>query len=339
MGGGLVVLAVARRAGPIAVSAACRERRKVKAWTRLETIWKNDLPEGFDPMTAKELRQSLRRGSFVMPFIGIQVLALVAMIAEFKTGHAAGASEYAGMLNPELLTSSGPFWMVVGIVCMILMPLCGLALMGQELEEGNHELLLLTQLNRWKVVIGKFATLWGLSLVTFISLLPYVVVRYLVGGIEWWHEAACAGTVLGGSAMIGAGAIGASSFRNIGARIAVMLLFLCSMAGGCAAPLVLSAARTGGCGFLYHLTAICALICYTIAGLALGRSRLRLAVLAYEVKPSGMLIGLLIFAPFVIGLITTFTVGYGGFIGLVVIALVAAKLDLTPGVPSVPAQH
>jgi len=171
-------------------------------------------------MTAKELRQSLRRGSFVLPFLAIQALALAAMIAEFKIGSASGGSAASGMLNIWLLASSGPFWMIVGIICMILMPLGGLALMGQELEEGNHELLLLTQLNRWKVVVGKFKTLWGLSALTFVSLLPYVVVRYLVGGVEWWHEAACATTVLGVSAMIGAGAIGASAFQSIGARVA-----------------------------------------------------------------------------------------------------------------------
>jgi hypothetical protein len=62
----------------------------------LEDFWKNDLPEGFDPMTAKELRQSLRRGSFVLPFLGIQLLALVAMIAEFRGSAAAGASEMLG---------------------------------------------------------------------------------------------------------------------------------------------------------------------------------------------------------------------------------------------------
>ena len=305
----------------------------------METTWKNDLPEGFDPMTAKELRQSLRRGSFVLPFLVIQVLALVAMIAEFKMGHAAGASDRTGMLNPWLLMESGPFWMVVGAVCMILMPMGGLVLMGQELEEGNHELLLLTKLNRWKIVFGKFATLWGLSVVTFVSLLPYVVVRYMVGGIEWWHEAACAGTVLGGSAMIGAGAIGASAFKGIGARIAVMLLFLASMVGGCAAPLALSAIRTDGCGILYHLTAFSAVLCFCLVGLALARSRLRLAVMAYEVKPGGMLIGLMVFAPFVIGIFTAFSVGYGGFVALLLVALVAARLDLTPGVPVKAAEY
>jgi ABC-type transport system involved in multi-copper enzyme maturation permease subunit len=296
----------------------------------LETFWKNDLPERFDPMTAKELRQSLRRGSFVLPFLGIQLLALVAMIAEFRTGHAAVSSDYTGVLNLWLLVSSGPFWMIVAVICMVLMPMGGLVLMGQELEEGNHELLLLTHLNRWKVVLGKFATLWGLSAITFISLLPYVVVRYMVGGIEWWHEAACAGTVLGGSAMIGAGAIGASAFRSAAARIAVMFLFLASMFGGCAAPLFGSALQTKGCGILYHLTALAAVVCYIIVGLALARSRLRLAVMAYEVKPGGMVIGLLIFAPFVIGMITAFTVGFGGIIGLLVMALIAARIDVTP---------
>jgi hypothetical protein len=305
----------------------------------LEAIWKNDLPERFDPMTAKELRQSLRRGSFVLPFLAIQVLALVAMIAEFKMGHAAASSEYTGILNPWLLWSSGPFWMIVGVICMILMPLGGVVLMGQELDEGNHELLLLTKLNRWKIVFGKFATLWGLSVITFISLLPYVVVRYMVGGIEWWHEAACAGTVLGGSAMIGAGAIGASAFRGIGARIGMLFLYLASMLAGCGAPLFGSAMATRGCGIFYHITALAAVVCYTLVGLALARSRLRLAVMAYEVKPGGMLIGLLIFAPFVIGTVTTFTLGFAGFAGLLVMALVAARLDVTPGLPSTPAEY
>ncbi len=296
-------------------------------------MWKNDLPEGFDPMTAKELRQSLRRGSFVYPFLAIQLFAVVAMAAEFQLGHASESSEYAGMLNIEQLATSGPFWMVVTLICLIIMPMGGVILMGQELDEGNHELLLLTKLDRWKVVTGKFITLWGLCALTFVSLLPYVVVRYMVGGIEWWHEAACAATILGGSAMISAGAIGASAFKRIGVRIAVLALYLFSMAAGCAAPLFGAGAQTGGCGWLYHFTAIAAVVGYTLAGLALARSRLRLSILAYEVNPSGMIIGLLVFAPFVIGLVTAFTVGWGGAAGLIGLAIIAVRMDVTPKAP------
>jgi hypothetical protein len=299
----------------------------------LETVWKNDLPEGFDPMTSKELRQSLRRGSFVYPFLAIQLFAVVAMAAEFQLGHAAESSEYNGVLNLSLLWTSGPFWMVVSAICLLVMPLGGLVLMGQELEEGNHELLLLTKLDRWKVVFGKFVTLWGLCALTFVSLLPYVVVRYMVGGIEWWHEAACAGTVLGGSAMISAGAIGASAFKRTGVRVAVLVLFLASMAVGCGAPLLGIGAQSGGCGWIYHFTALAAVACYSLMGLALARSRLRLAVMAYEVQPSGMIIGLLVFAPFILGLVTAVTVGWGGAAGLLGLALVAVRMDVTPKAP------
>ncbi len=284
-------------------------------------------------MTVKELRQSLRRGSFVYPFLGIQLLAVLAMTAEFQIGHAAETSQYTGALNFWLLWTSGPFWMVVSAICLLVMPLGGVVLMGQELEEGNHELLLLTKLDRWKVVIGKFATLWGLSTLTFVSLLPYVVVRYMVGGIEWWHEAACAGTVLGGSAMVSAGAIGASAFKRIGARVGVLVLYLGSMIAGCGIPLFAVGARSGGCGWLYHFTALAAVISYSWVGLALARSRLRLSLMAYEMNPSGMIIGLMVFAPFVIGLVTAITIGWGGAVGLIGLAIIAVRMDVTPKSP------
>lgn len=278
-------------------------------------------------MTVKELRQSLRRGSFVIPFIGIHVLAVIAMGAEFARGDAGGTSEYIGAMNPWVLVNSGPFWMVVGAVCLVLLPLGGLALMGQEMEDGNRELLLLTSLDRRKVVWGKFFALWGLTVVTFVSLMPYVVVRYLVGGVEWWHELVRAVTVLAGAAMIGAGAIGASSFRGMGARTAVFVLFVFSMFFGCLIPMAGAAAVGRGMGVFYHVTAICAVVCYTIAGLALARSRLRVAVMAYEVNPGNLPVALLIFAPFAIGLATAVTLGVGGFVALLLVALVAWKGD------------
>ena len=37
----------------------------------------NDLPDRFGAMFVKELRQNMRRASFVYPFLGIQVLAIL----------------------------------------------------------------------------------------------------------------------------------------------------------------------------------------------------------------------------------------------------------------------
>jgi ABC-type transport system involved in multi-copper enzyme maturation permease subunit len=294
----------------------------------------DDLPDRLGAMLVKELRQNMRRVSFVYPFLAIQLLAIGALIIEFETGVTQSFGNYSGMLNLMMVKDSGPFWGIVTIVCGVVMPLGGLALMRQELEEGNHELLLLTKLNRWKVVRGKFFTLWGLCVLTFISLLPYVIVRYHLGAIEVLDEMALSLGVIALSAIISAGAIGVSSFRGLLARIVVMFLFIGSLLVGGGVPLAAAAGVTNGCGIAYHINAVSVVICYTLLGLVLARSRLRLVIHAYEVPPSNMILGLLIFAPFVICMATAMTVGYAGCIGLIGISLVSLYGDATPKAPA-----
>ena len=296
---------------------------------------KDDLPDRFGAMLVKELRQNMRRGSFIYPFLAIQLFAVMALLYELRTEAAYSSAKYAGMLNLGLLFQAGPFWVMVATICAFIMPLGGLVLMGQELEEGNHELLLLTKLNRWKVVRGKFFTLWGLCLLTFVSLLPYVIVRFnMIGGIEAIDQAACSLTVIALSAMMSAGAIGASSFRGLMGRIGAMILFTASLSAASAVALAFCAMQTEKCGLLYHLNGVAATLCYTILGLSLARSRLRLVVHAYEVKPSYMGIGLLVFTPFVVAMSTAMTVGFAGFTGLIGMTLVAIYADATPKAPA-----
>ena len=293
-----------------------------------------DLPDRFGAMTVKELRQGLRRGMFIIPFVVIQALAVLAMLAEFSLGDVEHYSRMTGVLYPGLFFRSGPFWLVAGLVCIVIMPLGGLALMGQELDEGNHELLLMTPLTRWRVVWGKFLAMWGLCLVTFFSLLPYLIVRYFIGGIDAWRNIVMILTVVTASGMICAGAIGASAFKtNIG-KISMMVLFTVSMMFSWMAPMLASYFRTDGCGVIYHLNAFSFFLCYTVFGLALARSRIRLVVHHFEVKPSWMVIGLLIFTPLVASMATAMTMGYGGFVGLLGMAAVAWFADATPKAPN-----
>lgn len=300
----------------------------------MELVLKHDLPDRFGSMLVKEMRQNMRRGSFVIPFLAVHALAIGAVIIEFQAGATEGFSEAVGMMNLVLLGSSGPLWLAITLICALIMPLGGLVLMGQELEEGNHELLLLTKLSRWKVVRGKFFSLWSLSVLTLFSLLPYVLVRYQIGGIELVRDLACTLSVLGLSGIMCAGAIGASSFTGLGARMAIMFLFILStLASGCVA-LIAVAAQTEEAGFFWHLNALAATLCFIMMGLGLARSRLRLVVHAYEVKPSFMVVGLLFFTPFVVGMTTAMTAGYAGLVGLVGMGLVAIYADVTPKAPA-----
>jgi ABC-2 type transport system permease protein len=288
-------------------------------------------------MTVKELRQGLRRGMFIYPFIGIHVLAVVAMVAEFKMKEVEKFTEYAGVLNLLLFLPgnmfSGMFWAVTGAVCLFFMPLGGLALMGQELDEGNHELLLMTPLSRWKVVRGKFLALWGLCLLTFSSLLPYMIVRYLIGGLDVWRNMAMGLTVVLFSGMMAAGAIGASSFTSIAGRIGTLILFVGSMLASIAIVCGFSGGITDGAGVVFHLNALSAAFCYIIFGLALARSRIRLVVHHYEVKPSWMIIGLLLFTPFVVLMATFMTFFHAGGVGLIGMGLVGWFADVSPKAP------
>lgn len=294
----------------------------------------HDLPDRFGSMLVKEMRQNMRRGSFVIPFLAVHVLAVAAVVLEFQWGAEDKDVGPVGMMNLVLLVSSGPLWMVIGAICGIIMPLAGLVLMGQELEEGNHELLLLTELNRWTVVRGKFFSLWSLSVLTLFSLIPYVLVRYQIGGVELVRDFACTLSVLGFSAVMAAGAIGASSFRGLGARIGIMILFLGSMLASGGVAIGASGALTDAAGLMWHLNALSAVGCFTCMGLGLARSRLRLVVHAFEVKPSFMVVGLLFFTPFVVGMTTAMTGGYAGLVGLIGMALVAIYADVTPKAPT-----
>jgi ABC-type transport system involved in multi-copper enzyme maturation permease subunit len=302
-----------------------------------------ELSDRMHPMTVKELQQGLRRSSFIYPFLGIHVLAIAAMAMEFAGGSVM-RSDIAGVMNLSMLLESGPFWNVVLGICGVIMPLGGLILMGQELEEGNHELLLLTKLNRWAVVKGKFFILWSVSALSFVSLLPYVVVRYFIGGVELWQELMCGVSVLGCSAVICAGAIGASAFQHIGARIGMMLLFFGSAFVSTIIPLSASAMITKKMHevlfqIFFNLNGLAAIFCFVVLGLTVARSRLRLVVHAYEVKPSWLVIGLLVFTPFVVGMCTVMTAGFAGFVGLIGMALVGMYVDVTPKAKKIQAPY
>jgi hypothetical protein len=292
-------------------------------------------------MTVKELRQSLRRTSFVYPFICIHIFATIAIYAEFQLNMDTGGGT-AGVFiwDPD---HTGPFWWVAMSVCGILMPLAGFFLMPQEVEEGNHELLLLTTLSRWQIVSGKFLMLWGLSVLTFTSLLPYVIIRYFIGGIEWFHELADAGTVICVAAVVSAGAIAASGFPHLASKLGVFVLFVgwsalvgggAGMIGGGMTLNMGAGSKWGWLGTIfYHFSALSIVACYCMIGLLVARSRLRLATLTFELKPSSVLLIIVGLAPFIIGMVAAFTCGFGSVVGVYLLTYLAWNSDVTPKAP------
>jgi hypothetical protein len=215
--------------------------------------------------------------------------------------------------------------------------------MPQEIEEGNHEMLLLTSLNRWHIVFGKFLTLWLLSLLTLTSLLPYIIIRYFIGGIEWFNEITNTGTVISVAAIISALSIAASGFPSLASRLGIFCLLIFSAVTGGGLGMLgggiwMNAAKSSSTWAIpsvlfYHLCAIIVVTCYVMLGLLVARSRLRLAVMSFEIKPSSLLIIIIGLAPFIVGMVAAFTCFFGSIAGVILLTFLAWNSDRTPKAP------
>ncbi len=185
----------------------------------------NDFASSISPMAVKELRQGLRTKLFLSVFIGIQLLAVLALAAEFLTdwnGLLQGMQDNHWLFQ---LTWPSPFWFLCELAFLIILPLGGFSALRSEMDKANIELLLIARLSRWRIVGGKWLMLCIQAWVIFASLLPYLVVRYFSGGIDFFPTIFLALCILGANATINAIVIAASAFRNYLARIS-MIVFL-----------------------------------------------------------------------------------------------------------------
>ena len=176
-------------------------------------------------MAVKELRQGLRTKLFLSVFIGIQLLAVLALATEFLTqwnGSLKGWQDEAWIWQIFL---PGPFWFLCEVAFLALLPLGGFSALRSEMDKANIELLLIARLSRWRIVGGKWLMLCIQAWVIFASLLPYLVVRYFAGGVDIFPTIFIALCILGANATLNAIVVAASAFKNYLARIA-MIVFL-----------------------------------------------------------------------------------------------------------------
>lgn len=171
--------------------------------------WESDLPDRIGASLAREIRQCCRRWSFIAPFLICQVLALLAIVREFRGEPMVGTT----MATLLVADASGRWelWTIALVICVVLIPLSSLEIMREELRDGNHELLALSGISSRRVVAGKFFARVGLSILVLISLLPYSVVRMAAGTAEWWDELAVLLSLAALSSLATAIAISASS--------------------------------------------------------------------------------------------------------------------------------
>ncbi|MEZ5303653.1 MAG: ABC transporter permease [Verrucomicrobiales bacterium] len=291
----------------------------------------DDFPERLSPMMVKEFRQGLRAKMFVVPFLIIHLLT--AFIVSIEYLEMSAAPDPSSGYPPRYYYSYDPFerifgpggitfYLMIGAMTAIFMPLAAYSAMQAEIGGRNAELLLLATVSRWRIVLGKWLVAASLTLLTFLSLVPYFLVRYLLGGLELGYMALWIGVIAILAVMMNAVVLGASSYANHFGRLLVVALVLgslfgCLMVAG-ASYAATAGAFTGSSGPAWNASAYLGLanivvlpLLFTALSLQLARARLRLYENPYEVPQSRLIIILLFCMPFLLGAVGLMTLGWG----------------------------
>lgn len=200
------------------------------------------LPNGMDfadwlsPILVKELRQGLKTKMFITTFILIQVvMILITGLQLLEVSHG-GSGSGKGF--------SAFFAAFLWIPLLILMPARGLTAVSEELKVNTLDLVQLTHLTAFRIVLGKWVALVAQTILVVTAILPYAVLRYFFGEVDIIADLAIIGSLLLSSMVLTAGALALSS-AHIAVRILIVLGLFVAM-------IVMGAVIFEGARFLSH---------------------------------------------------------------------------------------
>ncbi|MCF7675946.1 MAG: hypothetical protein K9N23_19300 [Akkermansiaceae bacterium] len=143
----------------------------------------HDFPDRMSPILVKELRQGLRQPTFVIAFLCLQgLLCIVVMGAVLSGSSGSQAALRAGQ------TMSSFLFVLLGIVILVAQPLRGLNALASEIKNDTLDLLLITRLSAWRITFGKWLGLVSQSALLVVAVLPYLIMRYYLGGMRLFPE-------------------------------------------------------------------------------------------------------------------------------------------------------
>ncbi len=296
-----------------------------------------DFPDILGPMIVKELRQGTRAKIFVVPFLGVHLLMLIALGFDLSAEGQGGAFFFGW----DPLAGQGMFWLFSYGLLLLVTPFGGLGALQREASGANVELLLMTKLSRWRIVFGIWLVLCALGGLIALTLLPYLLVRYfLIGGMNVVATATVFAILVVLNAVANALAIGLSGYSSLALRFVIGLFAIPAIyiAAGIGMASGIHAAQAmgiytefNGWAALFTLGCVVVIALYFImCGLQLGRARIRLFEHPFEPPPSRAVVTLIVISPLIFGMVGLFTVGYGVIPGFLFFTWVVYMIDRPP---------
>ncbi|NND98402.1 MAG: ABC transporter permease [Pirellulaceae bacterium] len=140
--------------------------------------WCERFGDSVNPILVKETRQALKSRQFVVTFSVLLFAALAWTVAGSM------------MMMPQIYTSpSAPrmlvgYYVVLAIPLLLVVPLAAYRSLEGEIDDGTLELLTITALSPWQIVLGKLASATLQIGLYFVALLPCVAYAYTLRGVD-----------------------------------------------------------------------------------------------------------------------------------------------------------
>ena len=139
---------------------------------------RSDFGDWLSPMLVKELRQGMRSKVFMAAFYLTQLLMILCVIFNLT------AASNSGVPGEMLGFLSGLFWFMISVPLLFVMPIRGFGALHGEMKTGTLELVFLTRLSAWRIAAGKWTAIMVQTLLLVCAVLPYVLLRYFLGGVD-----------------------------------------------------------------------------------------------------------------------------------------------------------
>lgn len=147
-------------------------------WIERMDDWAERIGDAVNPILIKETRQALKSRQFVLTFSVLLVAALAWTVAGSLS-----------MMPLIYTTPSAPrmligYYIVLAIPMLLVVPLAAYRSLEAEIDDGTLELLSITALSPWQIVLGKLASASLQMMLYLVALFPCVAYAYTLRGVD-----------------------------------------------------------------------------------------------------------------------------------------------------------
>ncbi len=147
-------------------------------WLDRIDAWSVRFGDKLNPILVKETRQALKSRQFVITFSVLLFAALAWTIVGSLT------------MMPQIYTTpSAPrmligYYLVLALPMLLVVPLAAYRSLEGEIDDGTLELLSISTLTPWQIVLGKLASAMLQMMLYFVALFPCVAYAYTLRGVD-----------------------------------------------------------------------------------------------------------------------------------------------------------